>query len=78
MSLTKDDIFTEAMKLPADVRTELAEQLLATIDPAERDAIASEWADEIERRIDAYESGRIGAIPAVDVFRKLGLDDTEQ
>jgi putative addiction module component (TIGR02574 family) len=51
-SLTHD-----ALSLPPLDRAGLIEELLASFDRQSRLAIDMAWAEEAERRIDAYESG---------------------
>ncbi len=59
----------EAEKLPVRDRIQLVEHLLATLDKPEPDIDAA-WAEESERRLDAYLSGETAARDADEVLAK--------
>lgn len=63
-SLTK-----EAEQLPAPERIRLIEHLLASLDKPEPE-IEAAWAEEAERRLDAYLSGETAARDADEVLAK--------
>jgi putative addiction module component (TIGR02574 family) len=63
-SLTK-----EAEQLPAPERIRLIEHLLASLDKSEPE-IEAVWAEEAERRLDAYLSGETTARDADEVLAK--------
>jgi len=69
MSLKLDDLETQARKLPLNERAQLAERLIASLD--EMDEAESErlWADEAERRYQAYQQGNLASRPVEDVMR---------
>ena len=48
-------------------------QSIEDMDNAIRRHIAEAWAEEAERRIDAYDAGKISARPVEDVMRDLKL-----
>ena len=60
-------IAEEAERLPAADRVELVERLLTTLDRPDP-AIDAAWADEAERRLDAYERGETTARDAASVL----------
>jgi putative addiction module component (TIGR02574 family) len=62
-------IAQEAERLPAEDRIELVEHLLSTLDKPDPE-IDKAWAEESERRIDAYLRGEIPARDAEDVLAK--------
>ena len=62
-------IVAEAERLPAADRIRLVEQLLVTLDKPDPD-IDTAWADESERRLDAYLTGGFQAVDAADVLAK--------
>lgn len=65
-------IYNEAEKLPPIERIELIERLFFSLDSkTERERIDNLWAEEVEDRLSAYESGKMKSIPAKDVFKKL-------
>lgn len=60
-----------ALELPADERAALAEELLATVDPAADPAVEAAWAAEVEARMAAYRRGELAAFPADEVLAEL-------
>ena len=56
--------------LPAEDRTYLAEQLLASL---EEEDLEKQWIAEANRRRDEVRSGRVKPIPAVEVYRRIDL-----
>jgi putative addiction module component (TIGR02574 family) len=64
-------ILTEALKLPPVERAELVENLLTSFEFQSRKRIDALWAEEAEKRIDAFESGEMATIPAKDVFSEI-------
>ena len=71
MPTNKEHIIVEALKLPPIERAELLEQLLSSFEFPHRKTIDDLWAEEAESRIDAFEQGKLAAIPAKDVFEKI-------
>lgn len=66
-----DDARDLALGLAADERAELAHELLTSLDgPADSDA-ASAWEAEIERRLDALQSGQATTMTAEDALAKI-------
>jgi putative addiction module component (TIGR02574 family) len=68
--MTSQNIFDQALTLSAAKRVALVEQLLVSLDKPDK-AIDALLADEVERRIDAYDKREIRSIPAEQVFAKL-------
>lgn len=64
-------ILSEAMKLPPVERAELVENLLSSFEFPSRKKIDALWSQEAESRIDAFERGKISAVPAKEVFAKI-------
>jgi len=73
MNSDTQDLFDQAMSLPADTRELLAAQLMGSLEPSEGDAaeIRQAWAAEIERRIKRLESGETQAIPIEEAWPNL-------
>lgn len=71
MTAQSKRIFDEALGLPSEEKALLAEQLLASLDVSSSKSIDEKWAQEAEKRIDAYDRGEIKAIPANEVFEKI-------
>ncbi|MHB1681953.1 MAG: addiction module protein [Bacilli bacterium] len=65
-------IYSQAMTLSPMERAELVEELLASFDFPSRIALDTEWGAEAEDRLRAFEQGEVRAIPADEVFRRVG------
>ena len=71
------DLLDAALKLPEDVRAELADRLLDSLGPTFASAeIEAAWAAEIKRRVDDVTSGRENGIP-LDEAWKIIMDDSD-
>lgn len=67
-------LLQKAMKLPASGRAELARQLIASLEPELADdpaEVARAWRDEIARRVEDVEKGRVKLIPAKVVHEEV-------
>jgi len=64
-------LLEEALSLPPTERAQLAEQILTSLDLREQSEIDVLWAQEAEERLDAFEEGRLKAVPAAEVFRGI-------
>ena len=69
MSVTA--IQDEILGLPATERARLIDVLWKSISAPEQSAREAAWAAESERRIDAYDAGKLTARDAQDVFIDL-------
>ncbi|MGD9892863.1 MAG: addiction module protein [Dehalococcoidia bacterium] len=69
MELTPDELTTAVLQLPAPLRAELVERLIASLsDDAEIDPV---WFAELDRRDAELDRAPNLARPATDVFRRL-------
>lgn len=67
MSASFKQIEEQARSLSAEERAKLAESMLESLrEPLSE--VASAWAEEIERRVEAFDRGEIFAYAAEDVF----------
>jgi Putative addiction module component len=68
------DVFDAALTLPADQRAALAHQLLASLEePADDPAVvASEWADEIGRRVNGIVTSDTIGVSSDEAREQLG------
>jgi len=68
--LKTDELISEAISLPVELRAQLVEELLKSLNPsqAEIDAL---WATEAERRVAEIEAGKVQLIPSEQVFAEL-------
>jgi putative addiction module component (TIGR02574 family) len=69
MSVTA--IQNEILGLPATERARLIDVLWDSISAPEQHAREAAWAAESERRIDAYDAGKLTARDATEVFADL-------
>lgn len=68
--LKTDELLNEAMSLPVELRAQLVDELLKSLNPT-RAEIDELWAAEAERRIAEIEAGQAKLIPGAEVFAKL-------
>jgi putative addiction module component (TIGR02574 family) len=66
------EILKKALALPPEARAALAGSLLESLDerPADQ-GVDSAWSEEIERRIEEIDSGKVQLIPYEEVRRRL-------
>jgi putative addiction module component (TIGR02574 family) len=68
MSSTLHALEAAALLLPPEERARLAERLIASLD---RDPeVAAAWDEEIRRRIEELDAGRLESRPAEEVFEE--------
>ena len=68
--LKSDELIDEAMSLPIELRAQLVDKLLKSLNPAQAE-IDGLWALEAEKRVADIEAGRIRPIPGEEVFEKI-------
>lgn len=64
-------VLKEALKLTANERAEVAEQLIASLDEAADTDVEQAWQEEVQRRLQQLERGEVKAIPWEEVQRRL-------
>jgi putative addiction module component (TIGR02574 family) len=70
MSTNETALFNSALELPPERRAELAQLLIESLPVGDTVQIDEAWRREIERRLEEYDAGRIGSIPAEEVFAR--------
>lgn len=68
--ISKDELISEAMSLPVEIRLQLVERLLKSLNPSHND-IDELWAAEAERRVAEIENGEVETVSGEEVFHKL-------
>jgi putative addiction module component (TIGR02574 family) len=68
--ISKDELMSEAVSLPVEIRLQLVEKLLESLNPSHKD-IDKLWATEVERRIAEIDRGEVKTVAGDDAFRKL-------
>ena len=66
--LEAKDILAAALKLDTRERAQLVDELSASLEGVE---LSNEWEDEIQRRIDDVDAGRVETVPGDAVFSRL-------
>lgn len=70
MTTETADIMEIADSLPIDMKLELVDRLLESITPSRKE-IDEAWSEEVERRIDEVESGKVKLIPLEEVRERM-------
>jgi putative addiction module component (TIGR02574 family) len=72
MSMSSDELREHLMQLPPRDRVELAYEMLESVEDEELDEDPAEveaaWAEEIKRRVDDLDAGRVELISSEEVF----------
>jgi putative addiction module component (TIGR02574 family) len=64
------EIFNEAISLPVEMRTQLVEKLLLSLNPSQKE-IDKLWAKEAEKRVEEIRSGKAKTISGEKVFKRI-------
>jgi putative addiction module component (TIGR02574 family) len=64
-------VLEEALKLTANERAEVAEQLIASLDEVADADVEQAWQEEVQRRLEQIERGEVKTIPWEEVQRRL-------
>ena len=67
MAISLAEVEQQAKQLDASEQAQLAESLLAALSPSVSEVEAA-WAEEIESRVAAFDSGEMTAVSAEQVF----------
>jgi len=68
--ISTEELMSEAVSLPVDIRLKLVERLLQSLNPSQKE-IDEMWATEAERRVREIESGEVKTVPGDKVFSKI-------
>ena len=71
MSIKTNDLISMIESMPIDVRANLVEIIIASLQPIQK-AMDELWAKEVEERFSDMESGKIQMISGNDVFKEIG------
>jgi putative addiction module component (TIGR02574 family) len=77
MSASSEQILRQALGLSPEDRAEIIERLLASFQTPPDPLLDELWAREAEDRLDAYDRGELGAVPAEEVFAKIERQRTK-
>ena len=68
--LKTDELVKEAVSLPVEIRAQLIDKLLKSLNPAQ-EQIDKIWATEAEKRVGEIKSGKVETISGEEVFKKI-------
>ena len=68
--ISTEELISEATSLPVDIRVQLVEKLLQSLNPTEKETDEL-WAAEAERRVKEIETGTVKTVPGDEVFKKI-------
>jgi putative addiction module component (TIGR02574 family) len=68
--LSTEELFSEAVSMPVDVRTELVDKLLKSLNP-NHEEIEKMWAKVAEKRLKEIRNGKVKTISGEEVFSKI-------
>lgn len=71
MSILNDKLLREVLSLPLELRTELVDKLLESLNVPIKEDIEQTWAEEAEKRLGDIVSGNVETIPGDEVFKKI-------
>jgi putative addiction module component (TIGR02574 family) len=71
MSASSEQVLQQALGLSPQDRAEIVERLLASFQTPPDPLLDELWAREAEDRLDAYDRGELGAVPAEEVFARI-------
>ncbi len=77
MSSSSEQILQQALGLSPEDRAEIVERLLASFQTPPDPLLDELWAREAEDRLDAYDRGELGALPAEEVFARIERQRTK-
>jgi putative addiction module component (TIGR02574 family) len=65
-----DELLFTAESLPLELRIELVEKLLNSLNPPQK-KIDALWANEAEKRVSELKTGKVKSIPGEEVFKEI-------
>lgn len=71
MSLTLQELESEALRLPETARAQLAERLLQSLGDEEEEEVERVWLEEAKKRREDLRRNPASGIPAEEVFARL-------
>ena len=66
-----EKITQEALALPSDLKLQLGEQLIASLEPKIDEPIQSAWIAEVKKRRDEIINGTVQAIPGDEALAQV-------
>ena len=70
--LTETELLEHVLELSPTQRAAIAQRILESLEPEEADSDADKaWADEIERRVAAYDRGETASVDAGEAVERI-------
>lgn len=70
IALNANQLLAEVDSMPLDLKTKLIDKLLSSLTP-HSETIDALWKQEIDKRVDAIESGKVTLMDGNEVFQKI-------
>ena len=70
IALNANQLLAEVDSMPLDLKTKLIDKLLSSLTP-HSETIEALWKQEIDKRVDAIESGKVTLVDGNEVFQKI-------
>lgn len=70
IALNANQLLAEVDSMPLDLKTKLIDKLLRSLTPHPKN-IDALWKQEIDKRVDAIESGNVSLVDGNEVFQKI-------
>jgi len=70
MSITTEELMSMIDYLPIDIKTQLVERILTSLQPIQKD-IDALWAEEAEKRVNEIKEKKVKLIEAEEVFNEI-------
>ncbi|MDD2828104.1 MAG: addiction module protein [Sulfuricurvum sp.] len=70
IALNANQLLAEVDSMPIDLKTKLIDKLLRSLTP-NSESIDTLWKQEIDKRVNAIESGEVSLVDGNEVFRKI-------
>jgi len=70
IALNANQLLAEVDSMPLDLKTKLIDKLLSSLTP-HSETIEALWKQEIDKRVDAIESGTVSLVNGNEVFQKI-------
>ena len=70
IALNANQLLNEVESMPIDLKTKLIDKLLQSLSPRS-ESIEALWKQEIDKRSDAIESGKVSLVDGDEVFLKI-------
>jgi putative addiction module component (TIGR02574 family) len=66
-----NELLKKALTLPVAERAELAGSLIESLEEAEDESVKAAWDEEIYRRMEGLDSGKVKPVPLEEARRRL-------